>query len=52
MRMPQRPTKNVYASLGFSVILKFSFLNFVQPRGAVTRFENPSRQKHKRYMPL
>jgi hypothetical protein len=25
-----------------------SFLNFVQQRGTVTRFENPSRHKHKR----
>lgn len=40
--------QNVYASLGFSVILKFSFLNFVQQRGTETRFENPSRHKHKR----
>jgi hypothetical protein len=30
------------------VNLKFSFLNFVRQRGTVTRFENPSRHKHKR----
>jgi len=41
--------QNVYASLGFSVGLKFGFHNFVQQRGTVTRFENPSRHKHKRY---
>jgi hypothetical protein len=41
--------QNVYASLGFSVARKFCFLNFVQQRETVTRFENPSRYKHKRY---
>jgi hypothetical protein len=44
--------QNVYASLGFTVAIKFCFLNFVQQRGTVTRFENPSRHKHKRWLPF
>jgi hypothetical protein len=43
--------QNVYASLGFSVAIKFCFLNFAQQRRTVTRFENPSRHKHKRCAP-
>ena len=49
---PHSHQQNVYASLGLCVNLKFSFLNFVQQRGTVTRFENPSRHKHKRYHQL
>ena len=30
-------------------ICSIGFLNFVQQRGTVTRFESPSRHKHKRY---
>ena len=41
--------QNVYASLGWCVDLKFCFLNFVQQRGTMKRFENPSRHKHKRW---
>jgi hypothetical protein len=37
-------------SMGFSVNLKFSFLNFVLQRGTETRFESPSHHKHKRCM--
>jgi len=41
--------QKVYASCWFGVAIKFSFLNFVQPRGTMTRFENRSRHKLKRY---
>jgi hypothetical protein len=36
---------------GFGVGIKFSFLNFVLPRGTKTRFENRSRHKLKRCAP-
>lgn len=42
--------QKVYASCGFGVGIKFSFLNFVQPRGTRTRIENRSRHKLKRYL--
>lgn len=44
--------QNVYASLGFSVAIKFCFLNFDQQGGTETRFENPSRHKHSRWWQL
>ena len=34
------------------VNLQFCFLNFVRQRGTVTRFEHPSRHKHKRCTPF
>jgi len=43
------PQQKVYASCGFGVGIKFSFLNFVQPRGTKTRFEIRSRHKLKRW---
>jgi hypothetical protein len=39
----------MFMPLGVIWHLKFSFLNFVQQGGTETRFENPSRYKHKRY---
>jgi len=44
-------TQKVYARCGFGVVIKFSFLNFVRPRGTKTRFESPSRHKLKRCQP-
>jgi len=46
---PASPQQKVYASCGFGVDIKFSFLNFLQPRGTKTCFENRSRHKLKRY---